>query len=185
MGKRAMASEASVKLSRNNEKKPQPHDQQLHSLIKVLKPKVYITDTASFKRLVQELTGNAASIPFVPSSPNLPSLSPDDRILTSYPETVSEGSVQVQAPMSLHVEDRDHHGDFHGMRVEEVQVPTLESSQMMGYINDQVGLVGLEELESWLLEDGDQLAVPFCESSYYYDHHQEVSMYDYGFSGML
>ncbi|KAF8007812.1 hypothetical protein BT93_K1720 [Corymbia citriodora subsp. variegata] len=177
MGKKVMVSEASsVKVSRNHEKKPRPdHHHQLHCQIKDLKPKVYITDASSFKRLVQELTGNAASNPAVPSSPN--------SILTSCPETASGGSAQVQEPMSLPVEDRDHHGVSWSMMAE-VQVPVIESSQITGDIDHPVGLVGLEELESWLLEDVDHLAVPFSESSYYYDHHQEVSIYDYGFSGM-
>ncbi|KAI6673230.1 hypothetical protein NL676_001136 [Syzygium grande] len=186
MGKEVMVSEASMKVSKNSEKKPHPHQQHLHSLIKVLKPKVYITDASSFKRLVQELTGNARSNPLVPSSPYSPSPSPNDRILTSCQETASEGTVQAQAPIPVYVEDQDHHhGDSRSTRAE-FQVPTIESSHVMGNINhQQVGLVGLEELESWLLEDVDHLAVPFCESSYYYDHHQEVSIYDYGFSEML
>ncbi|KAL3715203.1 hypothetical protein ACJRO7_007008 [Eucalyptus globulus] len=199
MGKKVMVSEASSrKVSKNHEKKTQPHHQhhQLHSLIKVLKPKVYITDASSFKRLVQKLTGNAASNPSVPSSPNL--------ILNSCPETASEGSVQILAPMALPVECQDHnHGDSRSTRVE-VQVPVIESSQITGNVDhpaSMVGLedldsqitgnvdhpasmVGLEELEAWLLEDVNHLAVPFCESSYYYDHPQEVSIYDYGFSGM-
>lgn len=37
--------------------------QKLNSLIKVLRPKVYITDTSGFKRLVQELTGNTDTCP--------------------------------------------------------------------------------------------------------------------------
>ncbi|KAL1307634.1 hypothetical protein HN51_049533 [Arachis hypogaea] len=44
---------SSHKLSKNHERQ----QQQLKSLINVLKPKVYITDTSSFKQLVQELTG--------------------------------------------------------------------------------------------------------------------------------
>ena len=37
--------------------KTSKNEKQLHSLIKVLRPKVYITDSSSFKQLVQELTG--------------------------------------------------------------------------------------------------------------------------------
>ncbi|MED6218973.1 hypothetical protein PIB30_031529 [Stylosanthes scabra] len=44
---------SSHKVSKNHERQ----QQQLKSLINVLKPKVYITDTSSFKQLVQELTG--------------------------------------------------------------------------------------------------------------------------------
>ncbi|KAH8509179.1 hypothetical protein H0E87_011083 [Populus deltoides] len=57
MGKKV--SQASMKISKNEKN-------QLGSLIKVLRPKVYITDSSSFKRLVQELTGNGKTIPSPP-----------------------------------------------------------------------------------------------------------------------
>ena len=41
-------------------------EKQINSLLKAIRPKVYITDSSSFKRLVQELTGNgryAMSLP--------------------------------------------------------------------------------------------------------------------------
>lgn len=52
MGKKL--NQASYKISKDiiHEK------QNFNNLIKVLKPKVYITDNSSFKKLVQELTGN-------------------------------------------------------------------------------------------------------------------------------
>ncbi|KAG9447977.1 hypothetical protein H6P81_014105 [Aristolochia fimbriata] len=40
---------------------------QFNTMLKVLRPKVYITDSASFKRLVQELTGNGRQNPTSPS----------------------------------------------------------------------------------------------------------------------
>uniref|UniRef100_A0A7N0SX51 VQ domain-containing protein n=1 Tax=Kalanchoe fedtschenkoi TaxID=63787 RepID=A0A7N0SX51_KALFE len=46
---------SSLKVSMNIEKRP-----QFNSLINVLKPKVYITDSSSFKKLVQDLTGNGS-----------------------------------------------------------------------------------------------------------------------------
>lgn len=52
MGKKP--SGASLKISKNQ-------NQQFSSLIKVLRPRVYITDTSTFKKLVQELTGNNGS----------------------------------------------------------------------------------------------------------------------------
>ncbi|CAK7346665.1 unnamed protein product [Dovyalis caffra] len=52
-------SQASMKISKNE-------NNQLRSLIKVLRPKIYITDSSSFKRLVQELTGNGRTIPSPP-----------------------------------------------------------------------------------------------------------------------
>ncbi|KAF3951969.1 hypothetical protein CMV_022425 [Castanea mollissima] len=61
MGKKVR--QASLEVSKN--------ERQLQSLIKVLRPKVYITDSSSFKSLVQELTGNGSSI----TSP--PTIEPD------------------------------------------------------------------------------------------------------------
>lgn len=52
MGKKPSHSQSSLKISKNSEKK------SLNSLISALRPKVYITDSLSFKQLVQELTGN-------------------------------------------------------------------------------------------------------------------------------
>ncbi|KAL1555728.1 hypothetical protein AAHA92_11432 [Salvia divinorum] len=46
--------------SSKHEKKQQ---QQSNSLMKMLKPKVFITDSSNFKNLVQQLTGSAASSP--------------------------------------------------------------------------------------------------------------------------
>ncbi|KAL1289738.1 hypothetical protein HN51_058128 [Arachis hypogaea] len=54
MGKK-VSQTALAKISKINQKQQQNN---FSSLIKVLKPKVYITDSSSFKKLVQELTGN-------------------------------------------------------------------------------------------------------------------------------
>ncbi|KAL3508952.1 hypothetical protein ACH5RR_028353 [Cinchona calisaya] len=62
MGKKL--SQASTKISKTDKK-------QLNSLIKILRPKVYITDSSNFKRLVQELTGNGNTVSLVP--PSIPS----------------------------------------------------------------------------------------------------------------
>ncbi|KAF9687006.1 hypothetical protein SADUNF_Sadunf02G0049000 [Salix dunnii] len=57
MGKRV--GQASTKISKNEKNLP-------NSLTEVLRPKVYITEISSFKRLVQELTGNGRTIPSPP-----------------------------------------------------------------------------------------------------------------------
>lgn len=49
-------SQESLKISKVDHQK-----HQFNTLIKVLRPKVYITDSSSFKKLVQELTGNGSS----------------------------------------------------------------------------------------------------------------------------
>lgn len=57
-----------MKISKQEERK------QLNSLIKVLKPKVYITDSSRFKNLVQELTGFDKKVNSIPPPLNLPML---------------------------------------------------------------------------------------------------------------
>ncbi|GAA0166530.1 hypothetical protein LIER_40204 [Lithospermum erythrorhizon] len=55
MGKKLSSNQASTKISKEDKKKLQ---HQLNTMIKILRPKVYITRSSDFKRLVQELTGN-------------------------------------------------------------------------------------------------------------------------------
>ncbi|KAJ4729019.1 VQ motif containing protein [Melia azedarach] len=50
-----MRQQASVKISKQ---KNHENKRQLNNLMRVLRPKVYITESSNFKRLVQELTGN-------------------------------------------------------------------------------------------------------------------------------
>ncbi|KAK4278958.1 hypothetical protein QN277_016727 [Acacia crassicarpa] len=61
MGKKL--SEASLKVFKNHQKQ-----QQFSSMIKALRPKVYITHSSRFKKLVQELTGNNISATTMSSS---------------------------------------------------------------------------------------------------------------------
>ncbi|KAF8043499.1 hypothetical protein BT93_A1728 [Corymbia citriodora subsp. variegata] len=70
MGKNmATLSRASLKISKHPKKhqqqqqqqQQQQKQQQFNSLIKVQRPKVYITNTSCFKQLVQTLTGNGTS----------------------------------------------------------------------------------------------------------------------------
>lgn len=73
-----------------------PHEKkQLNSLIKVLRPKVYITDSSSFKNLVQELTGsgNTTTSTTVSSPPDL-SYNPDQ--------------ITVDEISTIHIEDDVH-----------------------------------------------------------------------------
>ncbi|KAI4306002.1 hypothetical protein L6164_029321 [Bauhinia variegata] len=60
MGKK-VSQATTLKISKNSNER-----HQFNSLIKVLKPKVYITDSSNFKNLVQELTGNGSSTTLSP-----------------------------------------------------------------------------------------------------------------------
>ncbi|GLT28290.1 hypothetical protein SLA2020_032320 [Shorea laevis] len=65
MGKKI--SQAPAKISKSNIEKKQ----RVNSLIKVLRPKVYITDSSSFKKLVQELSGNGVPVSGQRSTPQI------------------------------------------------------------------------------------------------------------------
>lgn len=85
----------------------------LNSWIKVLRPKVYITDSSSFKSLVQELTGNgsSSSLPIPPTSssattattsPPLPGKAQMVEIQDDYyPQVEPESSTDVTLDVSV------------------------------------------------------------------------------------
>lgn len=75
-----MGKKLSHKSSGKIEKKQPPQQQEgINTLIKVLKPRVYITDSSTFKSLVQELTGNGNITSGIPSfPPPLPVIDLDD-----------------------------------------------------------------------------------------------------------
>ncbi|GLT94043.1 hypothetical protein SLE2022_118060 [Rubroshorea leprosula] len=65
MGKKI--SQAPAKISKINIEKKQ----RVNILIKVLRPMVYITDSSSFKKLVQELSGNGVPVSGQRSTPQI------------------------------------------------------------------------------------------------------------------
>ncbi|KAK3183396.1 hypothetical protein Dsin_030682 [Dipteronia sinensis] len=178
--------------------------QQLNHLIKVLRPKVYITDTSNFKSLVQQLTGNI-------NATSSSSLSPPS----------SQSSPLDRTEVVLHVEDDHHHiqgGDHvdhqlpqqsnNNYRAEEansssfeasvdndsfdqlcdINVNMLSSLEAENYNRVQLNDISSsssmnEQCSSW-----DWLAYQEIESwlidDVHVDHHrhnyqQEVSVYDY------
>ncbi|OAY26900.1 hypothetical protein MANES_16G083700v8 [Manihot esculenta] len=165
MGKKQ--SKASSKIS-NNEKK------QLNSWIKVLRPKVYITDSSSFKSLVQELTGNETTTTTTTMTTTI-----------SKPQTV-EGKLRVT---TTSIED---HGDSESSLETSStfdssespnQVLSLPEGPSQSYIEDK----GSDDL--WVNQEGDLESLlldidphPFygCFSQIY---QEQISIYDYEISG--
>lgn len=109
-----------MKIAKNIKKK-----QVIQSLHGVLRPKVYITDISSFKRLVQELNGNGRST--VSSSP-----SPDR------PQTISEKFLAAD----LENNNLDVSMD--------AAVDLQKHSQGLVWMDQAVD--AYRELESWLLD---------------------------------
>ncbi|KAK2661922.1 hypothetical protein Ddye_000496 [Dipteronia dyeriana] len=95
MGKK-ISTESVMKISKNHHKHHHHEKKQFNSLIKVLRPKVYITDPSTFKCLVQQLTGlNAAAIDH------------DDRISSA--SSSSSPLPSPSPPPKTRLLDHDHH----------------------------------------------------------------------------
>ncbi|CAK9176443.1 unnamed protein product [Ilex paraguariensis] len=107
MGKKV--SQSSLRISKNDNNS---NNKELNSLVKVLKPKVYIADSSSFKTLVQELTGNGNPLS-----------------LSSPPPSASTSSPAQENPF-FNIEDHGYQeSSFHSL---EISIPNpfthLESS---------------------------------------------------------
>ncbi|KAK6919786.1 VQ protein [Dillenia turbinata] len=154
-------SQLSQKVSKQDEKK-----KNLKTLINLLRPKVYITDSSSFKSLVQELTGNGTKS--CPSSPPPPPPPPP-------PLPPTKLTILEKVPNIEDIIEDDH------LESETSIKSSFDSSNMSNPIRSFVGVVGLSpddssdlsntsttfvamenqnsedlekysELESWLLE---------------------------------
>lgn len=194
MGKKVR--QASLKVSKN--------ERQLQSLIKVLRPKVYITDSSSFKRLVQELTGNGSSITSPPTIEpdvqlaNVPVIDitdqedPENSIEASFAslEYSSELCHQVSLSEELNQVSNPIYLDDSAFEDSAVNYDSTFQDSAVNYdstfqdstVNYGVDLLAYNDLDSWLLD---------MEPFHFYNDHaqidQEVSIhdYDYEFSGLL
>ncbi|KAL7087149.1 hypothetical protein ACP275_13G048600 [Erythranthe tilingii] len=168
--------------------------QQIHNLIKILRPKVYITESSNFKKLVQELTGNnVINYSPVVSSP------PSSVSITASPSTVD------------HIQDQENYGlldlsfdspcfgaalegegspDDHHLRVPAVDNSfncVVENSILDSEKIDDFSLQYYMDLESLLIGTVDSVNSYNCDT-YNYGmniHQQEVCVYDYGLSGLI
>ncbi|GMN54961.1 hypothetical protein TIFTF001_024078 [Ficus carica] len=179
--KKASSQAASVKASRNSNHEKKKKD--FSNWIKVLRPKVYITDSSSFKRLVQDLTGNASTSPAITSEP-------EERRLEKVPIYDNQGEPESSVEASIDATTADSSDqvfldqDFNQACNYEIG---LEDMNYYGNSapNQQQGgdLLACWDLESWLLDS----AAP-CTSFYngFADQvEQDVSIYDYELSGFL
>ncbi|XVF81679.1 hypothetical protein PTKIN_Ptkin15bG0174600 [Pterospermum kingtungense] len=174
---------------------------QLNSaLMKVLRPKVYITDSSSFKSLVQQLTGNGTS----------PSSSPSSSSSSSSLPQIVENLVPVDVDVEL-IDDHGRHGNpessmetssfdesveacnqlafmsseeinqaYRPMRFEET-ITSSENLFMNILQHDQVSLANgdIQTLLQQLDDDDDD------SFNLYSQIEQELSIYDYELSGLI
>ncbi|XVE78508.1 hypothetical protein DITRI_Ditri13aG0150700 [Diplodiscus trichospermus] len=121
----------------------------MNSLIKVLRPKVYITDNSNFKSLVQQLTGNGTSdIPSEALSSS-PSFAP--QIVEKFVPVVDVGT--------------DGHGNLENSSMKSSFGVSLEPFQQADSLNKR------DDLQPLLQLDGDSIDV-------YSQIQQELSIYD-------
>ncbi|KAF5732502.1 hypothetical protein HS088_TW17G00029 [Tripterygium wilfordii] len=169
------ASQASMEISKNEKK-------QFNGLIKVLKPKVYITDGCNFKRLVQELTGNGSTTSSAP-----PQIMPSQTIETSIPV------IDIEDPQSSTEESVN--ASFNPFNACNQVIPNEEINVVNNQMNinsttcDLSSPMQLEslfndwDLESWLLEtEPNSFYTGYASFS---QVEQEISVYEYELSGLI
>ncbi|CAN4103114.1 unnamed protein product [Withania somnifera] len=149
------------------------HKKQFNNLIKLLKPKVYITHSSNFKNLVQQLTGNnnigspSSSSPIISSSPPPPADHHHDQLELSVDS--SEGSI----PSSINV-NRLHGPCFSLLNSNNDN--SMGSQEIMDVSEEYY----YRNIESWLL-DLDSYSTISYEGLVPLNIHQEVSIDDYGY----
>lgn len=194
MGKKV--GQASLEVSKN--------ERQLLSLIKVLRPKVYITDSSSFKRLVQELTGNGSSITSPPTIEpdvqlaNVPVIDikdqedPESSIEASFASleysselchqvSLSEELNQVSNPIYLYDSTFEDSAVNFDSTFQDSAV-NYDSTFQDSTVNYGVDLFAYNDLDSWLL---DMEPFPFYNDHAQIDEEVSIYDYDYEFSGLL
>lgn len=180
MGKKVSQS-TSVKTSKNHEKK------DFNSWIKVLKPKVYITDSSSFKRLVQELTGNGSGTTYSTiTSP--PPTKPRELEKVPVIEIDEDQEIEPQSSVEASIDatadsfeyfcnqvfvDQEFNQVCNEISLEDINLGNSAANQ-------NVDLLAYWDLESWLL-DSDSYGF----HNGFGQIEQDVSVYDYELSGLI
>lgn len=175
MGKKV--SQGSLKISKNGK--------QLHSLIKFLRPKVYITDSSSFKRLVQELTGNLSSITNSPAPTK-----PTDlvkRVQSSNTEDLQEPESSIEGSSFASLVSPDDQL-CHRETLREEEFNQVSNQMILDDLtfeistrNNPVDLFAYQDLESCLF--GIDQPYPFYNDLAQIE--QGVSIYDYELFGLI
>ncbi|CAJ1964236.1 unnamed protein product [Sphenostylis stenocarpa] len=172
-------SQASPKISKDE---PQKH--QFNSLIKVLRPKVYITDNSSFKKLVQELTGNGSPTTLSPPplEPNLVHNCPLIRTESHNGSQTSPDDLSVFSPEANSPElcydalmNEEFNQVCNQLCLDDLAFQESVANQSIDH------LLAYQSFES-LLFDVEQNPLYNC---YEQMEQPDVSIYDYELSGLL
>lgn len=170
MGKKS-SSQASMKIPKHEKK------QQIHSLIKILRPKVYITDSSNFKNLVQELTGNGNS-PVSSPPPSISAASPS----TGLPLIDIQDHAYQENSLDLSFDSSCFSTPLEGS-------PDLRVPDSFNYVMETS--LGTQKIDfSSQYMDLESLLMGMDSVSYNYDScygmiQQEVCVYDYDLSSLI
>lgn len=184
MGKKVV-NQASVKISKDEK-------QKFNSLIKVLRPKVYITDSSSFKNLVQELTGNGSSTTLSPPPleqqnmvHNFPLIGTE---FQRSPESSVDASVSTEAT-SNNSSESCYYAELMNEEFNQVcDQLCLDDLVFQDSVTNQSNLdqmLAYQNLESLLFDVEPQLDPFFYNCCYEQMAQPEISIFDYELSGLL
>ncbi|XAR49509.1 hypothetical protein NMG60_11032735 [Bertholletia excelsa] len=179
----------------------QQDKKHLQSLIKVLRPKVYITDSCSFKALVQQLTGNSNNDHDVPPT----SSSPVIIDLDNHHHREESCSTQLNSrstPMSVAaaMDGVDQTQSIYAPSAASASEESLSSLAIPDHVQDHhLGVLQnnnthsssqLKDLETWLLEFDHHHYFPYFDGSNHVPLAlPEIDVYNYNcnfdFSGLI
>ncbi|KAJ4728740.1 VQ motif containing protein [Melia azedarach] len=156
--------------------------------MQVLRPKVYITESFNFKRLVQDLTGNGSSTtqfppPLTRSATETQLENIDAPVIDNRNEDDGGRGQSSLEAYSFEFCNNLLSPSTEGVREEESQMYLNDATYDMLSTNQAAGAdwLAYQDLESWLLDIEQQP----CSSFNGFGQHQEVSIYDYELSGLI
>ncbi|KAG8478010.1 hypothetical protein CXB51_027795 [Gossypium anomalum] len=170
MGKKII-SQVKAKISKTScsDKKP-----LMNSMIKVLRPKVYIIDSSSFKSLVQELTGNPTVSS--PSSSSSEKMVPVIEVEDDHGNP--ESSMEYSASFDASVES------FRACNGLTLPLDDTNISSEYMLMNQRESSLVYGDLQAFLELDADEQCFGGLDNAYS-EIRQEVSIYDYELSGLI
>ncbi|PPR86156.1 hypothetical protein GOBAR_AA34534 [Gossypium barbadense] len=130
-------------------------DRQLHSVIKGLKPKVYITDSSSFKHLVQELTGyRTQTVPIPDDVAKVIEIEKRGEMFPDFTTTLSTDS-SLDSSFDLYDDQTFHLDDINQLTglLQTDDHDMFDEMSNLSTNHQQMDWLGCRNLESRLLDD--------------------------------
>ncbi|XAR52803.1 hypothetical protein NMG60_11021079 [Bertholletia excelsa] len=174
MGKKKASKASTMKISKPSDTK------NLSNLIKILRPKVYITDSSTFKTLVQELTGNGKG-----ESPSSSQCIPQPVMeiqedFHDHNHVYQESSSHSFALSPAESPEMSFPGAYYGPSGSSPGLAVSTSPESSIGFNERMEFGRLRDIESWLLEIDQQHPFDHQYESYapLADHSEGISLFD-------